>query len=220
MNNYFPRMITLLRKEKKISQKQAAKDLEISQALLSHYEKGIRECGLEFLVKIADYYGVSCDYLLGKTSLRETADPSRERSTRRGERYTAEETEILRGVLTVLRFGERFSSKDLSGEIGAYLKLGIYKVFRSLYSANSSNPKEFFSLDSKTYRPQIDSSLLRAENAIERLARGENVYGEEGVKNAPELSRELLHQRRPEYADAIESIIDEAEGFYTQGSAV
>lgn len=29
--------------------------------------KGIRECGLDFLVKTAEYYDVSCDYLLGRT---------------------------------------------------------------------------------------------------------------------------------------------------------
>ncbi|HAM68541.1 MAG TPA: transcriptional regulator, partial [Ruminococcus sp.] len=67
MNEDFPRIITLQRKERKISQKKAATDLGISQALLSHYEKGIRECGLDFLVRIADYYNVSCDYLLGRT---------------------------------------------------------------------------------------------------------------------------------------------------------
>ena len=42
----FNRIITLLRKERGITQKQAAQDLGISQAQLSHYEKGIRECGL------------------------------------------------------------------------------------------------------------------------------------------------------------------------------
>ena len=50
MNAEFPRLITLLRKEKGISQKQAAAELGISQALLSHYEKGVRECGLDFLI--------------------------------------------------------------------------------------------------------------------------------------------------------------------------
>ena len=64
MNADFPRIITLLRKERGISQKKASADLSISQALLSHYEKGIRECKLGFLVKISDYYGVTCDYLL------------------------------------------------------------------------------------------------------------------------------------------------------------
>ena len=67
VNEAFPRIITLLRKEKGVSQKQAAEELKISQALLSHYEKGIRECGLDFLVRAADYYCVSCDYLLGRT---------------------------------------------------------------------------------------------------------------------------------------------------------
>ena len=70
MNAAFPRMMILLRKERGISQKQAAADLHISQALLSHYEKGIRECGQSFLVKVADFYGVTCDFLLGRTTSR------------------------------------------------------------------------------------------------------------------------------------------------------
>ena len=52
----FNRIIKLLRKERGITQKQAAEDLGVSQALLSHYEKGIRECGLDFVVRVADYY--------------------------------------------------------------------------------------------------------------------------------------------------------------------
>lgn len=68
MNCEFPKIISNLRKSKGISQKQAAIDLGISQALLSHYEKGIRECGLDFLIKLSDYYEVTCDELLGVTS--------------------------------------------------------------------------------------------------------------------------------------------------------
>ena len=59
MNSDFPRILTLLRKERGISQKEAAQALNVSQALLSHYEKGIRECGLDFVVRTADFYGVS-----------------------------------------------------------------------------------------------------------------------------------------------------------------
>ena len=76
MNNDFPRIITFLRKERGLSQKQVASDLGISQALLSHYEKGIRECGLDFLVKAAEYFEVSCDYLLGRTVQRRLASVS------------------------------------------------------------------------------------------------------------------------------------------------
>ncbi len=63
----FSTRLTELRKDKKISQKQAAKDLGISQALLSHYENGVRECGLNFVVRAANYYNVSCDFLLGNS---------------------------------------------------------------------------------------------------------------------------------------------------------
>ena len=73
MNKDFPRIITMLRKEKNLSQKQVSTDLGISQALLSHYEKGIRECGLDFLVRVAEYYNVSCDFLLGRTPERSGA---------------------------------------------------------------------------------------------------------------------------------------------------
>ena len=78
MNSDFPRIITFLRKERGLSQKQVASDLGISQALLSHYEKGIRECGLDFLVKAAEYFEVSCDYLLGRTVQRRLASVSAE----------------------------------------------------------------------------------------------------------------------------------------------
>ncbi|MEG2633124.1 MAG: helix-turn-helix transcriptional regulator, partial [Oscillospiraceae bacterium] len=63
----FNRILTLLRKERGITQKEAAANLGVSQALLSHYEKGIRECGLDFVVRASEFYGVSCDYLLGRS---------------------------------------------------------------------------------------------------------------------------------------------------------
>lgn len=74
MDKNFPIILTELRKEKGLSQKEAAARLGISQALLSHYEKGIRECGQSFLIKVADFYGVSCDYLLGRTKDRNELD--------------------------------------------------------------------------------------------------------------------------------------------------
>ena len=70
-NEHFSRSLTLLRKEKGVSQRSAAKELGISQALLSHYENGIREPGLAFVVRACDYYGVSSDFLLGRTMARD-----------------------------------------------------------------------------------------------------------------------------------------------------
>lgn len=63
-----------LRKEKNLSQKQAAEALGVSQGLLSHYEKGIRECGLDFLCRAANFYDVSSDYLLGLSETKMMSD--------------------------------------------------------------------------------------------------------------------------------------------------
>ena len=68
MESSFAQRLSSLRKERKMSQKETAAALGISQALLSHYEKGIRECGLGFVIKAAEFYGVTCDYLLGKNT--------------------------------------------------------------------------------------------------------------------------------------------------------
>ena len=65
MLSVFASNISALRKEKKFSQRKVATLLGISQALLSHYENGHREPGLEFVVNIASLYEVSCDFLLG-----------------------------------------------------------------------------------------------------------------------------------------------------------
>ena len=64
-NTAFSKNLRKLREDNKISQKSAASNLKISQALLSHYEKGIRECGLDFLTRAAEFYKVSTDFMLG-----------------------------------------------------------------------------------------------------------------------------------------------------------
>ena len=56
MNSDFSKKLSLLRQERGVSQRTAAADLGISQALLSHYENGIREPGLPFVVRACDYY--------------------------------------------------------------------------------------------------------------------------------------------------------------------
>ncbi len=61
----FSQTMSELRKERGISQRKAAADLKISQALLSHYENDAREPGLDFVCRACRYYGVSADYLLG-----------------------------------------------------------------------------------------------------------------------------------------------------------
>lgn len=56
-----------LRKKKNITQLKMALDLNTSQNTISRYENGEREPSLADLIKIADYFNVSIDYLLNRT---------------------------------------------------------------------------------------------------------------------------------------------------------
>ena len=68
MAREFAEVFASLRAERGLSQRQAAADLGISQALLSHYENGAREPGLSFVCRACDYYGVTADYLLCRST--------------------------------------------------------------------------------------------------------------------------------------------------------
>ena len=57
-----------IRKAKGISQLKLALDLNMSQNTISRYETGEREPGINELIKIADYFNISVDYLLGRTN--------------------------------------------------------------------------------------------------------------------------------------------------------
>lgn len=56
-----------LRKKKGISQLRLATELNTTQNTISRYETGEREPGIAELIKIADYFNVSVDYLIGRT---------------------------------------------------------------------------------------------------------------------------------------------------------
>ena len=55
-----------LRKQRKISQIKLAIDLSMSQNSISRYENLKRQADYLALVRFADYFGVSLDYLLGR----------------------------------------------------------------------------------------------------------------------------------------------------------
>lgn len=178
MNNDFPRIITFLRKERGLSQKQAAADLEISQALLSHYEKGIRECGLDFLIKAAEYYEVTTDYLLGRTLQRTNApSPAAEADGEDGGKISGSMiNQINRKVISsscsvVYDLLAQIGSKRLTNTVSNYLMSSVYEMFRLIYSSEKTNSQTLFSLDKSKYKLAASASmaldLMLAENIIE-----------------------------------------------------
>lgn len=58
-----------LRKKHKISQLKLAMDLDMNQNSISRYENEVREADYATLIKFADYFNVSIDYLLERTDV-------------------------------------------------------------------------------------------------------------------------------------------------------
>ena len=63
---YFQR-IRDMREDADLSQKKVAEYLGIAQTVYSRYERGFQTIPLEHLIKLADFYHVSLDYLTGRT---------------------------------------------------------------------------------------------------------------------------------------------------------
>ncbi|SHH48780.1 helix-turn-helix domain-containing protein [Clostridium intestinale] len=69
-----------LRSEKDILQKDVAKYLNITTSAYGFYEQGKRVPDIEIINKLADFFNVSTDYLLGKSDIKEPAEKILERN--------------------------------------------------------------------------------------------------------------------------------------------
>ena len=70
----FGEILTSLREERGIYQKELAAILKVSVGTISNYENNIHFPDQEALLQLADYFGVTVDYLLGRTSYRHNLD--------------------------------------------------------------------------------------------------------------------------------------------------
>ena len=219
----FNRIIKLLRKERGITQKQAAEDLGVSQALLSHYEKGIRECGLDFVVRVADYYNVSCDYLLCRSAERNgmmlTADdlPNPDKmkdNVYHGSVLPTMNKKLISNSLNVLyaKVGQ-CHSKALTTEVSAYLMMAVSKMFRLLYSAEPHNAPGLFGIEQRRWPGYSDAVMRVAEANVESLLAGQDLDGAEGLKDPScmTMTTESLSREFPLYTPSLLNLIKTSE---------
>ena len=204
MNAEFPRTLSLLRQEKGVSQRTAAGVLGISQALLSHYENGIREPGLAFVVKACDYYGVSADYLLGRTLTRDGTTIGTEElydiSDEKDNSMRGSVLALLSKKLLVNSVGALFDllaktgSRDAIRTASNYLSTALYVVYRHLYQANPDNNPDFFSVPAR----QFAAGLPEADMACSEVELCEALAGQGKDKSRmPELSHDILARDYP-----------------------
>ncbi len=213
MNAAFSGNLIALRRERGISQREAAGALGISQALLSHYEKGIRECGLDFVVKAADYYRVSCDYLLGRTEDRfgTTLSSSPEPDTESAE--TLSKKQIVHSLHILFDQLDRCRNSAVSGQAASVLMLAVYLVLRPLLSANPKTAASLFPLPEASARANGMAELMRRYERLKMLCEGSAVGGQEALSPAqiPELTPESVAKAYPMFAAGLFNLIKNAE---------
>ncbi len=215
MNADFARTLALLRHERGISQRQAAETLGISQALLSHYENGVREPGLNFVVKACDFYNVSADFLLGRTLSRDgttilDADTLYDVSDERDNVLKGSVMATLSKKLIVNSAGVLF---DLLGRLGNkkaikaasnYLSTALYTLYRHLFQFSPNGNDGFFSVPREHFvvgLPRADMILNEAEY-VATLA-GQN----KEAQQFPDMSHDAMTAAYPGTYQSLLQII-------------
>lgn len=214
MNKDFPRVLKLLRKERGLKQKEAADGMGIAQALLSHYENGKRECGLDFLIQASDFYGVSADYLLGRTNSRtgtviaeeELPESTVSESYEGSPRYA---TVLLRKKLITNSLEVIFSLLIKSGNlavskaISSYLTTAVYRAYRMLYSTGGQNDENSFSIPSDE-AAQLCAAKMSIDEIKVRAAK------KDGTADA-QITSARIEREYAKQSAALFSVINNAE---------
>lgn len=214
MNKDFPRVMKLLRKEKGLRQKQAADRLGIAQALLSHYENGKRECGLDFLVQAADFYGVSVDFILGRTSSRTGTVVSEEElpESTFSESYGGDPNglgillrkKLITNALEVI-FSLMMKAKNIKlvKYASSYLLTAIYRAYRLLYSAGGKNDENCFAVPFEEV-----SGVCSAQMSIDEIrAKAAALEGTADER----ITSARIEQEYPKQSTALFSIVNNVE---------
>lgn len=214
MNAEFPRTLSLLRQEKGVSQRTASQALGISQALLSHYENGIREPGLPFVVRACDYYGVSADFLLGRTLSRDgttiAAEELYDLSDEKNNSMKGGVLALLSKKLLVNSIGVLFDllaktgSREAIRAAANYLSTAIYQMYRRLYQTNPDNNLDFFSVSPQHFEAGLTAADMRCSEAelIDALAAHAKEKGP-----MPEMSNDALARDYPVLYQSLLQIV-------------
>ncbi len=223
MNSDFPRILTLLRKEKGISQKLAASELGISQALLSHYEKGIRECGLDFVVRTSEFYNVSCDYLLGRSPERSGAtlsfddipeiDATARENMMKGSLLPILNKKLISNTLSIVfDLLQKMNNNALTTEISAYIMICVYESFRTIYDINPKNESTLFTLPENTYSNLATAKSLEVKAKIRALIdNNDNLRDAKIDRNILLITSDMLQENYPALSSSLLNLIKTGE---------
>lgn len=205
----FSRTLSLLRREKKISQRKAADALGVSQALLSHYENGVREPGLSFVVNAAEYYHVSLDYLLGRTMHRDgmmingddVDDISLEKdNVLRGSASAMLSKKLLINSTAVLyEVLSQWNDKKMIKDVSLYLNTAFFKAYRYVSQFDTAALPQNYSIPESCFSELCDAKMKKYESRLRMNAPKKG--------SSPDMSYETLQKAYPRLSPSLFSLL-------------
>ncbi len=179
-NETFADRLTKLRENTGKKRQEVADELEISRASLEYYEKGKRKPDIEVLAKVAKYYGVSTDYLLGLSVV-----PSTDKDIQFVCDYTGL-SESAVNMLAKLNLEWDVSDYDtinaqhlVNAFVNGFIEDGILS-YLSLYSnrilLNLTEQKAYYTLTIDYYKEHGTLDIQEVKKQIEKFEYNTDMY--------------------------------------------
>ncbi|NLZ45929.1 MAG: helix-turn-helix transcriptional regulator [Clostridiales bacterium] len=223
----FIRKIKYLRKERGLNQQQVANELSVTQATVSKLENGQIEPSINILRKIAMFFNVSCDYLLGISPDKSGRSLSKGNDghivgengvshtiNEYGNIASKQQQKIIHKSLEMIyEIIDRCDIDALHMNASMILMLNIYKIFRALYNVNPYNIDEFYKINSTIYEDLVDSEIAGRQAVVKSLL---NKNSRE-LKEKLEMSGERLIKLDEDAYFYLSNLISQCENIMMAG---
>lgn len=195
--NVFSERLTQLREDRGLKRQEVADALEISRASLEYYEKGQRKPDIEVAARIAKYYGVSTDYLVGVSAAQVTASENETLKTVCDYLGISEASAEQISYLTSIGYSTNMDAilsseiiEILTTSLDDYDKKSIEKAiaYMTLSEAKTKKDKERLKEEYRQADDRLEFEGYKMWNRIKRVLDTLCHYSDEEIKDILEKS--------------------------------
>ena len=198
--NVFSERLTQLREDRGLKRQEVADALEISRASLEYYEKGQRKPDIEVAARIAKYYGVSTDYLVGVSAAQVTASENETLKTVCDYLGISEASAEQVSYLTSIGYNTNMDAilsseiiEILTTSLDDYDKKSIEKAiaYMTLSEAKTKKDKERLKEEYRQADDRLEFEGYKMWNRIKRVLDTLCHYSDEEIEEIMEQSSNL-----------------------------
>lgn len=198
--NVFSERLTQLREDRGLKRQEVADALEISRASLEYYEKGQRKPDIEVAARIAKYYGVSTDYLVGVSAAQVTASENETLKTVCDYLGISEASAEQISYLTSIGYSTNMDAilsseiiEILTTSLDDYDKKSIEKAiaYMTLSEAKTKKDKERLKEEYRQADDRLEFEGYKMWNRIKRVLDMLCHYSDEEIKDILEKSSKV-----------------------------